>query len=113
MQLIFKVFGVETVEVEKKKQTPKAKKDTAKEKAKITSDAIPLPQTTRVPPQQGKPQKKETGEVRKPTRKAGETTPVAGPGTKKDEMKHGGSKLNNKINERDLKNAKDKDCQIY
>ncbi len=31
---------------------------------------------------------------------------------KKDEgMKHGGAKVNNKINERDLK--KDKDCEIY
>ena len=33
---------------------------------------------------------------------------------KKDEgLKHAGSKTNNRINERDLKNQKDKDCSIY
>jgi hypothetical protein len=31
--------------------------------------------------------------------------------TKKEELRHGGSKVNNKITERDLK--KDKDCVIY
>lgn len=30
---------------------------------------------------------------------------------KEENLRHGGSKLNNKINERDLK--KDKDCSIY
>ena len=33
--------------------------------------------------------------------------------SKKEELRHGGSKANNKINERDLKNPKDKDCLIY
>lgn len=32
---------------------------------------------------------------------------------KKDDMKTGGSKVNNKINERDLKDPKNKDCEIY
>ena len=32
---------------------------------------------------------------------------------KKEELRHGGSKANNKINERDLKNQKEKDCIIY
>jgi hypothetical protein len=34
-------------------------------------------------------------------------------GEKKDEPKAGGSKVNNKINERDLKDPKNKDCEIY
>lgn len=32
---------------------------------------------------------------------------------KKDDLKTAGSKVNNKINERDLKDPKNKDCEIY
>jgi hypothetical protein len=38
---------------------------------------------------------------------------VASGEPKKDELKTGGSRVNNKINERDLKDPKNKDCEIY
>lgn len=51
---------------------------------------------------EGKPE----GAAKKPRRPAGE---------RKDEQstKVAGSKVNNKINERDLKDPKNKDCEIY
>ena len=51
------------------------------------------------------------GPAKGPTKNAKRSEPAKE--AKKEEMRHGGSKSNNRINERDLKTAKDKDCVIY
>jgi len=45
------------------------------------------------------------------TKKAGADISTAA--KKNESLKHGTSKANNKINERDMNNPKEKDCQIY
>lgn len=121
MQLIFKVYGVETVSIQKKKElTPKAKqtskveatekkKDLGTKDAKTYSDLTTTDSKSTVSsalPKTDKDPLGKEGTVQKPKKAGAE-------GQKKETMKHGGSKINNKINERDLKNPKEKDCIIY
>lgn len=121
MQLIFKVYGVETVSIQKKKElTPKAKqtskveatekkKDLGTKDVKTYSDLTTTDSKSTVSsalPKTDKDSLGKEGTVQKPKKAGAE-------GQKKETMKHGGSKINNKINERDLKNPKEKDCIIY
>ena len=88
--------------------TPKGKEQAAQPAKKVTP--IPTPTSVSQPTQAtAKAIKKEPMEV--DASKAAAKKPKKD--SKKEELRHGTSRVNNKINERDLKNPKDKDCTIY
>ena len=115
-QLIFKIYGCEHVEKVSKPEplpTPTPATD-----AKAASFMSSTTSTSSVPaPPQQKPVQRTNPAPTNKVPDARKVTPVLNdprkPGKRDDQnTKVAGSRVNNKINERDLKDPKNKDCEI-
>ncbi len=109
MQITFKVYGCEIIEEEKKKQKDSVLPDVEKAKREDLQKLQTSPFTATASPKQENKQQPSTPVTNKSPNVEKKPEP------RKAEVvyKTPGATTNNKIQERNQKNAKEKDCEIY